>query len=81
MLGPLKFRESAYEGRDVGFMIFTTKLGFVPSSEGSFHVEVEEATTRVSLESSASDNHSVIGTQLIFQKKVMLEQRIACRDS
>jgi hypothetical protein len=61
MLGPLKFRESTCEGRKAGFMIFTIKQGCVPSPERSFHGEVEEATTRAILETSASDNLSVIG--------------------
>jgi hypothetical protein len=63
-------------------MIFTIKPGFVPSLERIFHGEVEEAATSASLASSASDDDlSVIGACLIFQKKVMLEQRKAWRDS
>jgi hypothetical protein len=69
MLGPLKFRESAYEGRKAGFMIFTIKPGFVPSPNRSFHGEVEEDATRAGLESSASDDLSVFDAWLIFQKK------------
>jgi hypothetical protein len=47
-------------------MIFTVKPCFVPSPEGRFHGEVEEAATRVSLESHAPDNLSVIDAWLVF---------------
>jgi hypothetical protein len=69
MLGPLKFRESAYEGRKAGFMIFTIKPCCVPSPDRSFHGEVEEDATRASMESSASDDLLLFDAWLIFQKK------------
>jgi hypothetical protein len=81
MPGSLKFRESTYEGRETGFTIFTMILDFVPSPERSFHGAVEEAATWVSLESNASDDLTVTGAWLIFQKNVLLEQRKAWTDS
>jgi hypothetical protein len=59
-------RESAHKGRKVGLVIFIVKPCFVPSPERRFHEEVEEAVARVSLESHAPDNLSVIGAWLVF---------------
>jgi hypothetical protein len=72
---PLKFRESAYKRREVGFMVLTLEPCLVPSPKGSLHRMVKEASTRVGLETHAPNNLVVSGTWLVFQEKVVLEQR------
>jgi hypothetical protein len=67
--GPLVFRESAYEGRDVGFMVLTIEPAPVPSSKKSLHWEFEKDASRASLETHTPDNLSVSGTRLIFWEK------------
>jgi hypothetical protein len=62
---PLVFRESAYEGREAGFMVLTIELGLVPSLKRSLHWEFKNATSRVSLETHTPDNLLVSGTRLI----------------
>jgi hypothetical protein len=74
---PLKFREPAYKRREVGFMILTVEPHHVPSSKKSLHQKVKEASTRASLETHTPDNLAVTGTRLVFQEKVILEQRSA----
>jgi hypothetical protein len=78
---PLVFRESAYKGRQVGFMVLTIEPGHVPSLKRSHHREFKKATSRVSLETHTLNNLSVSGTRLIFQEKIIFEQREAGRDS
>jgi hypothetical protein len=62
----LTLRESANERREVMFMVLAIKPSLVPSSERSLHGEVKEAATRVSLETNAPDDLSVIGAWLVF---------------
>jgi hypothetical protein len=71
----LKFRESAYERREAGFMVLAVEPCHVPSLKGSFHRKVKEASVRVGLETHSSDNLAVSDAQLVFQEKVILEQR------
>jgi hypothetical protein len=73
MQGPLILKESANKKREARFMVFSIKLGFVPSPERSFHGEVKEASTRASLEINAPNDVLVIGTWLVFQEKIILE--------
>jgi hypothetical protein len=47
-------------------MVFTIKPGFVPSPERCFHGEIEEVTTRASLETNNPDYLSVIGSWLVL---------------
>jgi hypothetical protein len=47
-------------------MVLAIKPSLVPSSERSLHGEVKEAATRVSLETNAPDDLSVIGAWLVF---------------
>jgi hypothetical protein len=72
---PLKFRESTYKRREAGFMVLAVEPHPTPSLKGSFHRKVEEAGTRVRLETHAPNNLAVSGTRLVFQEKVILEQR------
>jgi hypothetical protein len=72
---PLKFCESAYKRREAGFMVLAVEPCPVPSSKGRLHWMVNEASTRAGLETHALDNLSVSGTRLVFQEKVILEQR------
>jgi hypothetical protein len=62
----LIYRESANEGGKDGLMIFTIKLGLVPSPERSFHREAKETAARMSLKTHAPDDLSVIDTWLVF---------------
>jgi hypothetical protein len=75
MPSPLIFRESAYERKDAWFMVFIVKPCLVPSLERSLHRKVKESTQRVSLKTHASNNLSVGGTWLVFQKEVIFKQR------
>jgi hypothetical protein len=45
--------------------------------ERRFYGEVKKAAERSSLESHAPDDLSVVGARLIFQEKIVLEQRKA----
>jgi hypothetical protein len=47
----------------------------VPSREGSLHRKVKEAGVRVGLETRAPDNLAVSSAWLIFQEKIVFEQR------
>jgi hypothetical protein len=47
-------------------MIFIIKPGLVSSPERSFHREVKEPAMRVSLETHAPDDLSVISASLVF---------------
>jgi hypothetical protein len=73
--GPLKFRESAYERREAGFVVLTVEPYSMPSPEGSLHQKVKEASTKAGLETHAPDNLVVSGTRLIFQETIVFEQR------
>jgi hypothetical protein len=47
----------------------------MPSPKGSLHRKVEEAGVSVGVETHALDNLAVSGAQLVFQEKIILEQR------
>jgi hypothetical protein len=47
----------------------------VPSLKRSLHRKVEETGVRAGLETHTPDNLAVSGTQVVFQEKVILEQR------
>jgi hypothetical protein len=55
-------------------MVFTIKPLFVPSLEGRFQGEFEEAAAWASLDADTTNNFLISGTQLILQEEVMLEQ-------
>jgi hypothetical protein len=78
---PLVFRESAYKGREVGFMVLTIEPGPMPSSKRSLHWVFKKIASRVSLEIHTLDSLLVSGTRLIFQEKIMFEQRKVWRDA
>jgi hypothetical protein len=59
-------RESANEGGEPRFMVFTIKPGLVPSLKRSLHWQIQEATTGMRLEAYAT-NYLIIGTGLILQ--------------
>jgi hypothetical protein len=59
-------------GGGAGFMIFTIKPTPMPSPEGSFHWEIDEATIGASLK-AAADNFSVGGAGLVFQEEIIFE--------
>jgi hypothetical protein len=71
--GPLKFRESAYERGEAGFVVLTVEPCPVPSPKDGLHWEVKEADVRVGLEAHTPDNLVVSGARLILQEKVVLE--------
>jgi hypothetical protein len=72
---PLELRDSANEGREARLMIFTIKPCPMPSPQRSFMGEVKEASAWASLKTYAPDNLTVNGTRLMFEKKVVFEQR------
>jgi hypothetical protein len=72
---PLKFRELAYKRREVGFVVLIVEPCHVPSLNRSLHWNVKEAGARAGLETHTPDNLAISSTRLIFQEKVILEQR------
>jgi hypothetical protein len=72
---PLKLRESAYERRETKFMVLAVEPHSVPSSKGILHWKVQEASVRAGLKTHTSVNLAISGAPLIFQEKVILEQR------
>jgi hypothetical protein len=79
--GPLKFRESAYERGEAGFMFLAIEPCPMPSPNRSFHWEVEKADVTAGLEVHTPDNLAVISARLIHQEKVVLEQREVRRNA
>jgi hypothetical protein len=77
----MTLKESTNKRREARFMILKIKPSLVPSPERSFHGEVKEAATRASFETNTLDDLSVIGAWLVFQEKLILEQREAWRNS
>jgi hypothetical protein len=70
-----KFRESANEMGEAGLVVLAIEPRPMPSPKGSIHWEVKEASTRAGLETHTSDNLAVSDARLVFQEKVILEQR------
>jgi hypothetical protein len=56
-------------------MVLVGEPGPVPSLKRSLHQKVEEAGVRAGLETHTPDNLAVSGTRVVFQEKVILEQR------
>jgi hypothetical protein len=71
--GTTELRESANEGREARFMVFTIKPELVPSLERCLHWHIQEATVRARLEAYAIDNLLFIGTGLILQQEIAFE--------
>jgi hypothetical protein len=63
---PLKFRELAYERREAGFVVLTVEPCPMPSSKGSLHQDVNEASVKAGLETHSPDNLAFSDTRLIF---------------
>jgi hypothetical protein len=72
---PLKFRKSAYKRREAGFVVLAVEPHPMSSPKGSLHWKVKKASAMAGLETHALDNLAVRGTRLVFQEKVVLEQR------
>jgi hypothetical protein len=77
---PLKFRESAYKGRVAWFMVVIAEQRPMPSPKRGLHGKLKKADVRAGLETHTPNNLLVSGTQLIFQEKIVLEQREVRRD-
>jgi hypothetical protein len=67
-------RESAQEGREVGFMILAMEPCPMPSLKGSFQGKIEEASRRAGLETYAPNSLPVGGTRLVLQEEVIFER-------
>jgi hypothetical protein len=78
---PLKFRESAYKGREVWFMVLTVEPCSVPSPKRGIHGKFKKADVRTGLMTHTPNDLSVSGTWLISQEKIIIEQREVRRDS
>jgi hypothetical protein len=57
----------------VRFMVFTIKPSLVPPMEGSFHQKIDKATIGLSLKANTTDNFSIGGAGLVFQKEIIFE--------
>jgi hypothetical protein len=53
----------------------------MPSPKRSFHGKLKKADTKTGLKTHTPNNLSVSGTRLIFQEKIILDQREVRRDS
>jgi hypothetical protein len=71
--GTTELRESSNEWREARFMVFTIKLGLVPSLERSLHWQIQEAATRARLEAYIANNLPFISTGLILQQETTFE--------
>jgi hypothetical protein len=69
------FREASDERGKTGLMIFAVKPLLMPSLEGRFRREVEEVTMRAGLNTDTTYNISLSGSRLVFQEKIVLEER------
>jgi hypothetical protein len=78
---PLKFRESAYKGREAWFMVLIVEPHLVPSPKIGLHGKLKKADARVGLKAHTPNNLSVSGTRLVFQEKIVLEQGKVTRDT
>jgi hypothetical protein len=67
-------REAANEGREAWFMVFTIKLGLMPSLERGLQWEIQEAAARASWEAYAVNNLPLISIGLILQEEIAFEQ-------
>jgi hypothetical protein len=66
---PLEFRELAYKGREDRFMVLIVEPHLVQSPKRGFHSKIKETDVRAGLETHTPNNHTVSGTQLVFQEK------------
>jgi hypothetical protein len=73
MPSTLKLRKMTNERGDAGFTVFTIKPGLVPFSERSFLQEIDEVTVGVSLKADTTNNFSIGGAGLVFQKETIIE--------
>jgi hypothetical protein len=71
---PLKFREA-------WFIILIVELCPAPSPKRGLHGELKEADVRAGLKAHTPNNLSVSDTRLVFQEKVIFEQREVRRNS
>jgi hypothetical protein len=71
--GTTELGESANEGWEARFMVFTIK-GLVSSLERSLHWQIQEAAMRACLEAYAANNLLFISTGLILQQEIAFEQ-------
>jgi hypothetical protein len=77
----LKLGVSTYKRREARLMVLAIKPCHMPSPKRGLHGKVKAADTRAGLETHAPNNLTVSGTQLVFQEKVILEQRKVRRNS
>jgi hypothetical protein len=78
---PLKFKESAYKGWEAWFVVLTVEPRLVPSPKRGLHGKFKETNARAGLKTHTPNNLLVSGTWLIFEEKIILEQREIRRDS
>jgi hypothetical protein len=62
-------------------VVLVVKPRLVPSPKGTLHQKVKEAGVMAGLETHTPDNLVVSGTWLVFQEKVILEQRKVRRNA
>jgi hypothetical protein len=80
---PLELRELVYKGGEgeARFMVFSVEPCPMPSLKRSLHRKIMEVGAWVDLKTHTLNNLTISGAQLIFQEKVILEQRKIRRDS
>jgi hypothetical protein len=69
----LELGEATDEWGKARFMVFTIKPGLVPCPEGSFHGEIDKANVGASLNANTTNNLSIGGAGLVFQKEIIFE--------
>jgi hypothetical protein len=72
---PLKFKAPANKRREAGFVILAVEPCPVQSPKVCLHRKVQEAGAWAGLETHATDNLAISDTLLVFQEKVILDQR------
>jgi hypothetical protein len=63
------------EGGKVGSMIFSRKPVCMPTLERCFQWDIEETMVWTSLDADTADVWSVGGARLIFQEKIVFDER------
>jgi hypothetical protein len=69
----LELGEATYEWGKAGSVVFTIKPCPVPCLKGSFHGVIDKSTVGASLNANTTDNLSMGGARLVFQKEIIFE--------
>jgi hypothetical protein len=77
----LELGESTNKREEARFMVLTIEPCPMPSLQGSFQGKVKKAGAKAGLKTYAPNDFPICGTRLIFEEKIILEQRKVRRNS